>query len=74
MLPDISNPKWGSLLKGEINHNFSSVPASLITSRLRREIQKNSSEENLKKCVTELYNFLKKYETVFTNDINEIFK
>ncbi|OHD16408.1 MAG: hypothetical protein A2086_08070 [Spirochaetes bacterium GWD1_27_9] len=74
MLPEKTNPKWKKLLTGEINHNFKSIPAAMMVSRLKREIKKNDSPEHAKKLIEEVYNFFSKFEVILTEDIKVIFK
>lgn len=74
MLPDKNNPKWISLLKGEINHNFKIVSASMMLSRLNRQLKRDDSKESIKSCIDEAYDFFKKFQNLFEEDLKEIFK
>jgi hypothetical protein len=73
MLPAKSNIIWKKLIKGEIKHQFKSVPAGLIISRISRSIKNDESPGNINKCLDEVYEFFKKYEKIFIDDINVIF-
>ncbi len=74
MLPDKNNKKWISLVKGEIKHDFKVISASMLISRLSRHIKKNDTQEAINDSINEAYEFFKKYENIFQEDINEIFK
>jgi hypothetical protein len=74
MIPDKSNKIWASLLNGEIKHDFKVVSASMLMSRLSRQLKRDNSQKKLKECIDEAYEFFKKYEVIFNEDINEIFK
>ena len=73
MLPDKTDPKWIPLVKGEIDHNFKSVSGSMIISRLSRQIKHDDSAVSVNKCISEAYDFFKKFENIFEEDIKKIF-
>lgn len=73
MIPDKSNKIWVSLIKGEINHKFKVVSASMLMSRLSRQLKKDGSQKAINEGIDEAYEFFKKYENIFIEDINEIF-
>ena len=73
MIPPVGDPKWAQVLGGAIQHEFSALPAGLLFSRLRREIKKDGSAENLRKCSEEAYAFLLKYENLCAADIATLF-
>ena len=75
MLPDKNHPNWISLLKGDINHNFKSISASMMLSRLERQLKRdNYTKEAMSNCIDEAYEFFKKFQTLFEEDLKEIFK
>ena len=74
MLPDKNHPKWLPLLNGEINHNFKTISASMMISRLSRQLKRDSSKESINSCINEAYDFFKKFQNIFEEDIKEIFK
>ncbi len=73
MLPPIDDPRWSKLLKGEIQHQFRSVPAGLMFTRLRRALGGDVSTGNERKCLDEAYAFFQKYEKILADDIAVIF-
>jgi hypothetical protein len=73
MVPVNNDPRWNKLLKGEIRHQFRSVPAGLMFSRLRRSLDMDSSEDNHRKCLEEVIAFFRKYEKILADDIAAIF-
>lgn len=73
MIPDTSDPRWSKLIKGEIDHQFKSVPAGMCLSRNRREYQRNPSDTSLKAGVKQLHEFFTKFESILDDDIQAIF-
>ncbi len=73
MLPPIDDPRWSKLLKGEIQHQFRSVPAGLMFARLRRVLGSDGSTDTEKKCLGEAYAFFHKYEKILAEDIAAVF-
>jgi hypothetical protein len=74
MIPDKNNIKWKELLTGKIKHNFKSVPAGLLIARLTRQCQNCTTDQELSKNIQEAYDFFEKYQSLFSDDINAIFK
>ncbi len=73
MIPSIEDPRWNKLLTGAEQHEFISLPAGLMFSRLRREIKKDGSREILEKSVKEAHAFFLKYEKILADDITAVF-
>ena len=73
MIPDITDMKWTLLVKGQIDHKFKAVPASMLVSRLSRELKKDDSPGKIREAINEAYEFFKKYEKIFESDIVAIF-
>ena len=73
MIPSKTDGKWAKLVKGELKHNFKSVPAGLMISRLRRESDSNKDQATLQRCIDEIYVFFEKYESILRDDISNIF-
>ncbi len=73
MLPPIDDPRWSKLLKGEIPHQFRSVPAGLMFTRLRRTLGSDASADCERKCLEEAYAFFRKYEKILAEDIAAVF-
>ncbi len=73
MIPQRSDKKWELLVTGKIKHNFKCVPAGLMLSRVKREIQKDNSAENISKYIDEALLFFQRYETILQDDIKAIF-
>jgi hypothetical protein len=73
MVPSTDNPRWREVLDGTLTHQFKSVPAGLMVSRLKRQLVTDGSEENWQKSISEMRAFFEKYEKVMANDISAIF-
>ena len=73
MLPAKTSYKWKELIQGNIDYKFKSVPAGLIISRVSRSLKNDNSDENINKCLDEVYNFFYKYQRIFQDDITAIF-
>jgi hypothetical protein len=74
MLPPIEDPRWNELLSGKIQHQFRSVPAGLMFSRLRRQLESDGSPSAIQRCKLEARAFFEKYEIILADDIAAIFK
>ena len=74
MLPPKEHPTWRPLLYGETAHQFRCVPAGLMFSRIKRNLNNDNSRENYEKCLEEVYAFVAKYERILESDLSDIFK
>ena len=73
MIPSKADPKWAALVKGEVNHRFSSAAASMLFFCLRTKMKSDNSAVTLQQCVDEAYAFFAKYERTLQQDIKAIF-
>ncbi len=73
MIPPKTDKKWEQLVSGRINKTFKSFPLSMMLSRHKREIMKDSSLQNINMHVDEAYEFFIKYERILEEDIIAIF-
>jgi hypothetical protein len=73
MIPAKTDRKWERLVTGELSHEFKTLAAGLMLSRLRRETKANADPGTMRRCVDEVYAFFEKYESVLRDDISEIF-
>jgi hypothetical protein len=74
MLPPKSDPKWITLIKGNINTSFKSVSGNMLLTRLSRSLEKDSSVTNVAICLDEAYTFFTKFEHVFSAELEQLFK
>jgi len=72
MVPSESHPTWARLVKGEIDHKFGTASAGMLFFNLRSKYRKDSS--SLQECIREARTFFGKYEHIFADDINKLFK
>jgi hypothetical protein len=73
MIPPKTDPRWASLLKGDINHRFSSAAASMLFFCLRSRLKAESSAAAMEQAVEEARTFFLKYERTLEPDIRTIF-
>ena len=73
MIPQKTDGKWKLLVTGKIEHNFKCVPAGLMLSTVKRDIQRDGSTENINKHIEETYVFFQRYEKILQDDIKAIF-
>ena len=74
MLPVITDPRWESLVRGQMRHQFSQLGSGMLIARLSRETARDPSPLNVHKCIEEAYTYFQKYETVSKVDLDAIFK
>jgi hypothetical protein len=74
MIPPKTDPRWVSLLKGDINHRFSSAAASMLFFCLRARLKVDGSAAAVQQSVEEARAFFLKYERTLEPDIRIIFK
>jgi len=73
MVPPIEHPRWREILDGSVDHVFKSVPAGLMVSRLRRQLQSDGSTASWDKSLQEMRAFFEKYEKITAHDLDAIF-
>jgi len=73
MMPPKTDQRWLKLVDGSLQHKFSCVPAGLMISRVRRELQADGSPASRDRSVQEVYSFFQRYESILTDDIKAVF-
>jgi hypothetical protein len=73
MIPPLDDQRWDELLTGRKQHQFRSVPAGLMFSRLRRQLESDGSPSSFDRCRLEARAFFEKYEKILADDITAIF-
>jgi hypothetical protein len=73
MIPPKTDPKWATLLKGDVSYRFSSAAASMLFFCLRAKVKSNNSATTLQQCADEAHAFFTKYERTLQQDIKAIF-
>ena len=73
MLPKKNHAIWIELVTGQCGYRCQAVPASMMLARVIRSAQRDSSPENVQRCVNEIHDFFTRYERVLQQDINAIF-
>lgn len=73
MIPNESDEIWTLLVTGRKQYKFQVVPANMLLARMMRSTQRDSSPENIQKCVEETYKFFVRYQAILTDDIKKLF-
>jgi len=73
MIPPKADPKWAALVKGNINHRFSSAAASMLFFCLKAKMKADGSAATLQQCIDDAHAFFSKYESTLQQDIRTIF-
>lgn len=74
MIPDRYHLKWRDLLAGKTSHQFDTASGGMLIFNISRKLKKNPSEENFQSCLDDAVTFFKKYEIIFSDDLEKIFK
>ncbi|MBI5494519.1 MAG: hypothetical protein HY904_05785 [Deltaproteobacteria bacterium] len=74
MIPPKADERWSRLVRGDMRHQFRSVPAGLMVSRLNRSLAEAGGHSSMEQCVDQLYEFFQKYERLLKDDITVIFR
>jgi hypothetical protein len=68
------DPRWIRLVKGETTHQFKSLPAGLLISRIHRQVKGAPGDPKvLQTALDEVHAFFTKYESILTDDLKAIF-
>lgn len=73
MIPPKSDLRWKRLVTGQINHQFETVSAAMLVSRLIRVTGNGKSFEQIQPSIDEAHAFFSKYERILHDDISVIF-
>jgi len=72
MVPVSTHPTWGRLIRGEIEHKFSSATTGLLLFNLRHDYR--NAPETLPRLVERARDYFKKFEVVLAEDIKRLFQ
>jgi len=72
MVPDINRLEWQELIKGKIQLKIESFSLQMKISSLNRNFKNGIIK--IDRAVKELHDLCEKYEKIYTNDLNRIFK
>jgi len=72
MIPDISQKEWQEAIKGNINDKLSSFSLQMKINSLSRQFK--SGLINMDRAVKELHEMCVKYEKIYAEDLDKIFK
>ena len=72
MIPDISKQEWQEIIKGNVNSKLSSFSLQMKINSLNR--QYNNGLISMDNAIKELYELCQKYEKIYKEDLNNIFK
>ena len=66
--------QYEKIITGALAFTFNTLGANLLFSRLKNQYKSDASVANLTKCVSEVDTFVKKYESILTNDLDKLSK
>lgn len=72
MIPDINNKKWQEIINGNIRVKITSFSLQMKISSLQGHYKNDLI--SMKSAINDLYEMCKKYEKIYENDLNNIFK
>ncbi|MBB6254409.1 hypothetical protein [Nitrospirillum iridis] len=73
MVPDRTNPRWKSLVSGELSIPYTLLATKFLMARLTRAAKADPSAGNLSKLVDEAYTFFQTNEKIAAKDLQAIF-
>ena len=73
MIPSKAHSKWESLVKGEIKPNFKVFSGNMMLNQLSRSIMRDGSCDNIQDCIDQAHEYFTKFESLFSDELNEIF-
>ena len=60
-----THPGWSGLIDGTTNHDFKTLSASLMLSRLNREYKTDPTPVKMAQCIDTAHEFLTRFEVLF---------
>ena len=72
MVPDINNERWKDVIVGDVKHKISSFSLQMKINSLRMNIEYD--QLSIDDAIYELHNLCVKYERIYKNDLELIFK
>jgi hypothetical protein len=73
MVPDKTNPKWTSLVKGDIVPEMNMLALKVMLKSLSNQYRINKDNTVLVDSAEKLHDFFSKYESVLQKEIKTIF-
>jgi len=74
MIPEKSDPRWEALVRGEIKPNFKVFSGNMMLNQLSRSIQRDGTDDHIQVCVDQAYSYFERFEMLFVDELNEIFR
>ena len=72
MVPEKSRPEWAELISGKIDPELSSFSLKMKVNSVRQLVK--AGQLSLNDAIDDLYDLCIKYEKIYTEDINKVFK
>ena len=72
MIPDINRKEWKAIITGDVLYKFSSFSFQMKVNTLSQSYK--SGFIKLDDAVRDLHSLCVKYERIYSNDLNKIFK
>lgn len=72
MIPEITRKEWRDMIAGKTEHKISSFSLQMKINALKVSI--NVKQMNMENAIKDLYETCQKYERIYEEDLNAIFK
>ena len=74
MIPAKTHPGWSDLVSGKVRHEFKTLSASLMLSRLSREYKADPTPAKMSESIDKAHEFFTRFEALFQEDLKVIFQ
>ena len=73
MVPSVNDPRWRGVVTGATAFQPRMLAAQILMGRLRLSVQRDQSQTNVSRAVSDLRAFFEKYEMIAASDLAQIF-
>ena len=74
VIPDVSHPAWARFVAGKMAVQSSKATFNLLVHSNKMNYERDSSAANVKLLVAKSHEFLTKFQSIFANEAEAIFK
>jgi hypothetical protein len=73
MVPSVNDPRWRGVVTGATAFKPTMLATQILMGRLRASVQRDESQTNVSRAVSDLRAFFEKYEMIAASDLAQIF-
>lgn len=73
-VPPRSDPHWDMVATGRISRPWANLAMKILMARIDREIAKDRTDANVRRCGDQVFEFFKKNEQAAAEDLRAIFR